>query len=550
MNEVIIVVKARNEIKPIFDAVKKDAADLGKQVGKTISTNTTQTIQNEANGPGFQQAGNTIGDSVGQSAGNRIVQRIREAFRRSSTDIDREINRAGSGGLPDGVTRGRDGRLRDSNGRFLSGGGNGGKGGDGGNANVDVDKQSVLQRMASFGKEIGGKLTSGIGGVVSTFFSGDFITLILKAIAAGSLVTALAGPLGAMFSSAILLALGGGVIALGIASALKDPMIAGAVNQLKETFKKGFTDFGANFRSPLSNFLEKVPGVLDQIKPMVTSLGKTFEPIVNKLGAGFIGFLQNALPPIIRAAEAAGPIFSMLADKLPGLGEDIGDFFGDIAESGPNAAIFFGDLIEVIGDTIAGVGNLIIMFTNMYAAGRVLTLRLAAAWADMAFKIAALMAMALDWIPGLGPKLQNAAKQVGKFKDRINGELQNMIDEKTITIRIRQVFTTVGSAAVDVGRMLGGRAHGGVVGQAASGGNRSGLTWVGEQGPELADLPPGTRVHSNPDSMRMTGQQNSGQPMLIQLVLEGRVLAEVMADPMRQFVGRKFGGSVQNAYGQ
>jgi hypothetical protein len=39
-----------------------------------------------------------------------------------------------------------------------------------------------------------------------------------------------------------------------------------------------------------------------------------------------------------------------------------------------------------------------------------------------------------------------------------------------------------------------GRAHGGIVG-AASGGIRSGLTLVGEGGPELADLPPGTMVH-------------------------------------------------------
>jgi hypothetical protein len=51
-------------------------------------------------------------------------------------------------------------------------------------------------------------------------------------------------------------------------------------------------------------------------------------------------------------------------------------------------------------------------------------------------------------------------------------------------------------------KAFGKKATGGIVGAAASGGIRGGLTWVGEHGPELADLPVGSRVLSNPDSMR------------------------------------------------
>ncbi|MEU0253288.1 phage tail tape measure protein [Streptomyces sp. NPDC006184] len=52
-------------------------------------------------------------------------------------------------------------------------------------------------------------------------------------------------------------------------------------------------------------------------------------------------------------------------------------------------------------------------------------------------------------------------------------------------------------------KALGGH-HGkkGIVGAAASGGIRSSLTWVGEEGPELLDLGAGARVWSNPDSRR------------------------------------------------
>ncbi|KUN03141.1 hypothetical protein AQI95_24595 [Streptomyces yokosukanensis] len=60
-----------------------------------------------------------------------------------------------------------------------------------------------------------------------------------------------------------------------------------------------------------------------------------------------------------------------------------------------------------------------------------------------------------------------------------------------------------------ISKALGHKATGGVVGMAASGGLRSSLTWVGEQGPELLDLGAGARVWSNPDSRRMWAQAHT-----------------------------------------
>jgi hypothetical protein len=39
----------------------------------------------------------------------------------------------------------------------------------------------------------------------------------------------------------------------------------------------------------------------------------------------------------------------------------------------------------------------------------------------------------------------------------------------------------------------------------AAGGSATGLTWVGEQGPELVDMPGGSMVHNNRESMAMAG---------------------------------------------
>ncbi|MEU8752029.1 hypothetical protein AB0C88_16200 [Streptomyces chartreusis] len=76
-----------------------------------------------------------------------------------------------------------------------------------------------------------------------------------------------------------------------------------------------------------------------------------------------------------------------------------------------------------------------------------------------------------------------------------------------------------------------GKAGGGIVGAAASGGLRSNLTWVGEHGPELLDLPVASRVWSNPDSKRMQQQ----------------AWASMLNEPSRggQYAGGRSAGGVQ-----
>lgn len=92
--------------------------------------------------------------------------------------------------------------------------------------------------------------------------------------------------------------------------------------------------------------------------------------------------------------------------------------------------------------------------------------------------------------------------------------------DKYVTIHV----TTVGSASVNqrdnADRLK--NAHGGVRG-AASGGARDGLTWVGEEGPELVDIPAGSRVMTAGDSRRFAAAQNGGGgPVQIMVKLDPR----------------------------
>lgn len=118
----------------------------------------------------------------------------------------------------------------------------------------------------------------------------------------------------------------------------------------------------------------------------------------------------------------------------------------------------------------------------------------------------------------------------------------------TTYVNTVQTFTTSGGLQVQHG---GARAAGGVVG-AASGGPRSRLTLVGEQGPELVSLAAGSTVHSNPDTRRMlaaaSGGTAGGAVYQLNLVLDGKILARALLDPQRELI-RQLGGNVQNALG-
>ena len=106
-------------------------------------------------------------------------------------------------------------------------------------------------------------------------------------------------------------------------------------------------------------------------------------------------------------------------------------------------------------------------------------------------------------------------------------------------------------ASVDSANVRESRASGGLIGHAAEGGPRGGEVLVGEYGPELVELAPGSRVHSNPDTQRKLSERGgSGQPMVVQLNLDGRTLARLLIDPLRREVRSIAGGDVQAALGR
>lgn len=80
---------------------------------------------------------------------------------------------------------------------------------------------------------------------------------------------------------------------------------------------------------------------------------------------------------------------------------------------------------------------------------------------DMAEKLIKGAARAFGWVPGLGPKLRDAAKKVSDFKDQTNAAMNKLSKGKTVPVRIRA--TTTGGALFEIGKGFVTRARGGPI---------------------------------------------------------------------------------------
>lgn len=543
-NEVIIHVKVKNEGKAGFEAIGKEADTQSRSISEKFTRTFTENVNTrmrDVNGR-FVAAGQGMGDEIGKVASQRITERI-----------TRDVN----------------GRLRDSRGRFLGGAGSGGNGGNGGDSrsrggnggnggdatvSVDVDKQSLFSRFFNTGKEaalkFGDGFKSSAESVLSGVFSGDILSTIVKGISIAGLAVLLAPVLGAAISAALGLALGGGILAAGIAGAFKDPIVLGAAKGTLANLKADLESFGKYFTAPLENFFVRFQEFIKTMKPQLDELGKSFGPILTVLGNGLIGFLQNSIPGILRAADAATPLFQVLADKLPMLGDSLGRFFDHIADGAPDAALFFGDLLEVVGLIIRAFGTLVEMLTIAYRDIRLVIAGIISGLADVLH----MAAIAFAWDPILGPRLRKAYGEVQKFSDKFNKSFDELKTDIKVNIRINVVGLGAARAAIDLGTKLAkmgyGNASGGITG-AATGGLHGGMRMVGEHGPELVELPPGSRVSSNPDTERMlAGGGGGAQTIIVQLVTDGRVLAETMVEPLRDAIRTLGQGSAQGYLGQ
>jgi len=346
-----------------------------------------------------------------------------------------------------------------------------------------------------------GSLASGIGSALSTAL--DMIPPMGKPVA-GLLVAGLASQaapaIGAAISSGVLLGLGGGILALGIKSAADSPQVKAAFKGLKKTAGGVFEDFGTPFEKPLARLAASIGRTLISLAPQITGLGKIMAPVVDKIGPALDGFAKAAMPGITKAVESSVPLFNTLFEKLPKIGESIGVFFTKIAEQGPAAQSFFGDMLDAISWIIEALGTVIGWLASFYKSVRDNVKLAYMAFLELKVKlfgvfgdILAAARSSLSWIPGLDSKLAVAEAKFAQLARDANAELAKIRDSFRVTISA--YFKTAAYSGPNVGGFTP-RASGGPV-------RAGGLFRVGEHGPELIRMAGNGFVHNARETAQM-----------------------------------------------
>ncbi len=141
---------------------------------------------------------------------------------------------------------------------------------------------------------------------------------------------------------------------------------------------------------------------------------------------------------------------------------------------------------------------------------------------------------------------KTASQKVKDFQ-----HLMNQVHSKKINVSVVVAASKLDKVLNQLSRLGGDAyAHGGIKG-AANGAMSSGMTLVGEHGPELLQLPPSTNIKSNPDTMRMIGQGGVAQTLILKPMPNGsRDLMSAVIEGIQVYVEGRHGGDVQRALGR
>lgn len=122
-----------------------------------------------------------------------------------------------------------------------------------------------------------------------------------------------------------------------------------------------------------------------------------------------------------------------------------------------------------------------------------------------------------DGRPGLEAEWKGVAENIKAEMDKLPShaariQRQIISSLSSITLSIATTINAVSQAGERIASIFGPAP---VIPHAATGGYRSGLTWTGERGPELVELPRGSYVHPHAESMAMASGSHSTVEVIV-----------------------------------
>ena len=380
-------------------------------------------------------------------------------------------------------------------------------------------KMGETERLKEFGfkvsaEEFEQKGFQGVSNDLQSFFGGAAEKL---ATTGSGLISTIKGKLKSNIAD----------MGLKIVDKLK-PALSGIIT-LIDTAAPAFEAFGTGLAEKIGSGIEAITAFI----PRLTSGFKAIQPTLSSFGASMMGTLQQVsaavmpavnsimqtvqtvlpaiLPVIQTVVNTIGQVISAAAPVIAGLVQGIGTVISTLA---PVFQVIFDGIGQKVGSVLSFIGSKMgwiqeIIGTVMPVVADILT----SAWS--------VISPIIDIAISVFKVLFNVVQTV------FNG-IASVIS--SVWDKIRPVVEGIGNGlswiADKVGGLFGfGGGGGGETGSNAEGTNnwRGGPTWVGEQGPELIDLPRGTRILPNKESVQLasslqrmraaTAAQNAPSPV-------------------------------------
>lgn len=233
-----------------------------------------------------------------------------------------------------------------------------------------------------------------------------------------------------------------------------------------------------------------------------TQLANTFEQVKGDIGKTF-------LPALDEAARAIIPVLQQVRAWI---------------EANPDLAKTIGLIALAVGGFLTVGGTLVVLLGSVTAAAAALGIALGPV-SVIGLAIVGLTALVVTLRENWGWMAQAMRDNVGAAVDFLVEKLNALMGTIKAVIERINVF----QQARDLKELATFQVKDYTIPKRAAGGPASGLTLVGERGPELVSLPGGSYVHSNRDSRRMLGGASIsiGQVTVTNEADEDRLIAKL-----------------------
>lgn len=253
---------------------------------------------------------------------------------------------------------------------------------------------------------------------------------------------------------------------------------SGAMRAFQTEVKNLSTAFGEHLLPAITPFISKLNDLIKSFSGLSPATQKTIIA-----AAGIAAALGPAMLVIGTTMKVTGGLIKVLASSAGGVAKLSGTLVNLATKAGPLAIQF----ATRIGPIIAGLSGPIAIAVAAVVA---LIAIFAKLWqTSPKFR---------NWVRGLADSLQNGLKgAINAVVDQLNWLIEKINKLPGIEINtVGKMTKSSGTTGWADFRQLPGNAEG-------TNFWRGGLTWVGEKGAELLDLPRGTRVYNNQQSMAM-----------------------------------------------